>query len=115
MRSTKSRLALAAALAVLATPALADEATCSVCADPTFPELERPAPALTLHGPGGAVDGAVEVDPTWPADAPRSPAVALVPQRVESAPAITTAGVPAATVRHVVVLGPSTRQVARAR
>jgi hypothetical protein len=71
---------------------------------------------LTLHGRGGEAEALVEVDPTSPGDAPRMPAIALVAQPVEDpGPAVTTAGVPGAAVRHVVVLGPSARQVAKAR
>jgi hypothetical protein len=117
MSTTKRRLALAALLAALSTPALAaDDAVCSVCGDPTFPALENPAPALTLRAQGGAAEALVEVDPTSPADAPRMPAIALVRQPVEEpGPAIITAGVPKALVRHVIVLGPPARQVAKAR
>lgn len=115
MRSTKSHFALAAVLAALSTPALADDASlCSVCGDPTWPELDNPAPALTLRSQGGEVEALVGADPTWPAETAALPGIAVVaqpadggevePARVDERPA---------AVDYAAVLGAPVRQVAK--
>ena len=77
MRTT-SRIALAAALAVISSRTLADEgSTCSICGDPTFPAIDHPAPALVMPADGGETAAALQTDPTWPGTEYASPAVRL--------------------------------------
>lgn len=77
MPSLMRRIAVAASLAALSLPALAAESSCSVCGDPTFPQLENPAPAMTLRGDGSP--SAVRSDPTFPQVAVLAPAAVLTP------------------------------------
>jgi hypothetical protein len=74
------RIALAAALAALATPALAADPApdCTVCSDPTWPTLTNPMPAIPLYAeaapsnassPGGVAP--------WLAASYRSPGVGV--------------------------------------
>ncbi len=79
----KFRIAVAAAAAALAAPALAS--------DPTQPEVTNPAPAIALHGSGRAEAQALNVDPTWPQAEIAAPAVALQTLATE-APAGTVMG-----------------------
>lgn len=114
MSSTKSRIALAALVAALSTPALAaDAATCSVCDDPTWPDVENPAPAVAAYAQGGEAEALVRADPTWPETKSAAPALALVPHADESPlldPA--PAGEPAPSVHYAVEFVEQTRRVA---
>jgi hypothetical protein len=85
MSITLSRIGLAAAIGVLSSPVLAaDEAPaakrdCSVCGDPTWPDLRTPAPAFDF---GVRPDGELAAAPrdgTWPEVREPAPAVALRP------------------------------------
>jgi hypothetical protein len=88
MMTMKSRIALAAALAVISVPTLADEGrTCSICGDPTFPAIESPAPALALSADGGEAAASLRADPSWPGADIASPAIRLEP-RPEDGPQI---------------------------
>ncbi len=72
MTITKSRIAVAAVLGTLSFPAFAgsDGTTrgedCSVCDDPTWPELREPMPAVVIRDDGVTRSSAVQTDPTWP-------------------------------------------------
>jgi hypothetical protein len=81
MMTMKSRIALAAALAAISTPALAKDArTCSICGDPTFPAIESPAPALALSADAGEAEAFLSADPTWPDAGAAAPAIRLEPR-----------------------------------
>ncbi len=112
MRSTKSRFVLAAVLAALSTPVLADDAApCSVCDDPTWPALDIPAPSLALHTQGGEAEALASADPTWPEIGAEAPSLALVAQPgswPQAEPAVPSAP----QVDYAVVLGAPTRRVA---
>lgn len=73
--TTKSRIALAALAAALATPALAGE-PCAVCDDPTWPVMATPSPSTTVRG--DASTAAILSDPTAPEMAYAMPSVSLV-------------------------------------
>jgi hypothetical protein len=83
MSTTKRHLAFAAALAALSLPAFAgDEAPaakqdCSVCNDPTFPELRVPAPAFVLSNDGGTASASLRNDPTQPEIREPAPVIVL--------------------------------------
>ncbi len=85
MSSTKSRVAIAAVLGALALPALAGGAgpaakrDCSVCDDPTWPEIQEPMPAVVLPSDPGAGTAVLQIDPTWPEIREPMPAIALRP------------------------------------
>jgi hypothetical protein len=75
-------VAIAAVLGALSFSAAADDAPaarqdCSVCNDPTWPEVHSPAPAVSLatSADTGSVFG--QADPTWPEVRQPSPAIAL--------------------------------------
>jgi len=80
--NVKTRLATAALAAALSAPAaaLAGE-PCTVCGDPTWPELATPAPAATIPGTGERA--AILADPTAPAMAYAAPAATLVAHEAE--------------------------------
>jgi hypothetical protein len=78
MSTWKSRVTLAAALAITSLPALADvRGTCAVCDDGTWPSIENPAPALALRADGGEAEALRAADPTWPETGIASPAIFL--------------------------------------
>jgi hypothetical protein len=81
MSSNARRVAVALALGALSLPALAGaggSATnqdCSVCDDPTWPELRSPMPPIVI-----ARDAAIpvlQIDPTWPEIQQPMPVLAL--------------------------------------
>lgn len=112
MTSTKTRIALAAAVAALALPALArDASTSAIAGDPTWPAIENPAPAVALSAQGTA---AVNADPTWPQYA-AAPAAVMVSHPADGA--TYEPAVPAAPVVHYAVeLGaPATSRVASSK
>ncbi len=82
MTITKTRIALAAVLGTLSSPAFAggDGPTrgqdCSVCDDATWPELREPMPAVVIAEDAGTRSTAVREDPTWPEL--RDPAASIV-------------------------------------
>ena len=87
MFSTRSTIiAVAAVFSVLSLPAsAADEASaarqdCSVCDDPTWPEIQDPAPTLALEPGTGSELASVQGDPTWPEIQDPAPALALAPE-----------------------------------
>jgi hypothetical protein len=88
MSNTTRRAAVAAVLCALSLPAFAGgegfaaKQDCSVCDDPTWPELRDPMPAVTLGADRGAARTAVQIDPTWPELQSPMPAIAL---RMEAA------------------------------
>lgn len=109
MSRTNIRIVVAAALAALSVPAFASDAeVCSVCGDPTFPAVEKHAPALVLHAQGGEAEALVRVDPTVPATGNAAPAMALTPY-ASSAPLLDPAPVSAQapTVHYAIELSPS--------
>jgi hypothetical protein len=77
MTSTKTRFALAAALAVLSTPAFADGYAISF-GDGTWPAIENPAPAVAVSAQGGEAEALLAADPLFPATNSAAPAFALV-------------------------------------
>lgn len=101
MKTLKTRLAVAAALAALSLPAVAAEQVGSVTGDPTFPSLDNPnpAPAMTLRSDGSR--SSVLSDPTFPEVAAVAPAARLTPY-VSDAPAVDPAE--NAPVAHVAVV-----------
>jgi hypothetical protein len=81
MRTLKSRIALAATLLAISTPALADDGrACSICGDPTFPAVENPTPAIALPADGGEAEASLRADPTWPDAGAAAPAIRLEPR-----------------------------------
>ncbi len=112
MSSRNSRIALAAVLAALSAPALADDApACSVCGDPTWPALQSPAPAIALEAQGGEAEALAAADPTWPETTSAMPAIALSPHRSDG-PRAEPAVPSAPRVDYAVVLGGPARRVA---
>lgn len=113
MRTMKSRIALAAALAAISLPALADDASdCAVCGDGTWPVLEQPAPALTARG-GQEAESLRLSEPTWPSPSfVVFPAIRLVP-RPEDGPKLDPAGPVERDVAYVIVLGAPAPSVAK--
>jgi len=86
MSRTRTRIPVVAALlGALSIPALAaDEAPvakqdCSVCDDPTWPELRAPLPAIVLSADATTEIAAVQLDPTWPEIRDTAPAIILGP------------------------------------
>lgn len=85
MRSITLHVAVAATIGALSLPAFADDERsapkqdCSVCDDPTWPEIQRPMPAIALRSDAGAADRVVQIDPTWPELRNPMPAIALRP------------------------------------
>jgi hypothetical protein len=113
--SRKTRLAAAALAApalaaALAAPALAGE-PCTVCDDPTWPEIASPAPATTLRP--GTEKPAILSDPTAPAMAQAAPAARLVPHEAEGALFDPAIGEEPAVHFAVVPGAPSTAVAAR--
>lgn len=86
--STTRCAAVAAVLCALSLPAfahgegLAVKQDCSVCNDPTWPELQDPMPPVILDAQPGAPRNAVQIDGTWPELQNPMPAIAL---RVDAA------------------------------
>jgi hypothetical protein len=72
MSSTKWHVAVVAALGALSFPAFASgegpatKQDCSVCGDPTWPEIRNPMPAIVVASDAGARTTALQNDPTWP-------------------------------------------------
>ena len=77
MTSTKTRFALAAALAVLSTPAFADGYAISF-GDGTWPAIENPAPAVAVRAQGGEAEALVRAADLFPATDSAAPTFALV-------------------------------------
>jgi len=112
MSSTKTRIALAAVVAALSAPALAgDVSESSVYGDPTWPAIEQPAPAITLHAQGGEAEALRRADPTWPETTSALPSIALVPQPADR-PLFDPAGPFEPAVHYAVVLGAPEQRVA---
>lgn len=112
MRSTKSRFALAAVLAALSAPVLADDAApCSVCDDPTWPALESPARSVALGAQVAEPAALAAADGTWPQGLAAAPSVALAPHR-STGPKAEPAVPSAPTVDYAVVLDVPARRVA---
>jgi hypothetical protein len=105
MKMITARIALAAALAMLSLPTLADDApTCSVCGDPTWPTLENPAPPVVLHADGSDAASPRRADPTWPELSVALPAMRLVPGPAD-APRLDPADPMAPEVSYALLLG----------
>jgi hypothetical protein len=114
MSSTKSKIALAAALAAMSLPAFAaDEATSSITGDPTWPAIEHPAPALAVNAAGGEVE-ALRTDPLFPVTDSAAPSIALVPYDVEG-PQTDPVEEWAPPAPYAVDLTPSASRVAKAK
>ncbi|HEY6005190.1 MAG TPA: hypothetical protein VIV57_20085 [Anaeromyxobacter sp.] len=112
MMTMKSRIALAAALAAISVPTLADDArTCSICGDPTFPAIDSPAPALALHSDGGQAAALLRADPTWPDAGVASPAIRLEP-RPEDGPQIDPLNPTAPELEYAAVMGAPEARIA---
>jgi len=83
MSSTIRRAAVAAVLCALSLPAFAGDASfdakqdCSVCGDPTWPEIRDPMPAVVIRADPSAARSVVQIDPTWPELQSAMPAIAL--------------------------------------
>lgn len=83
--SLTNRVAVAAVLGALSFPALAGgegpttKQDCSVCGDPTWPEIRSPMPAIVLRSDPGAAKAVLQIDPTWPEIREPMPAIALGP------------------------------------
>lgn len=83
MDVTRKHLAVAAVLAALSLPALAADDSpaakqdCSVCSDPTFPEIRTPAPAFVFRAQPGGESDPTPFDPTQPEVKEPAPALAL--------------------------------------
>lgn len=113
--STKTRFALAAALAVLSTPALATES--AISGDPTWPAIENPAPGATLHAQGGGeAQALLGTDPLWPTTDSASPAFAVIAVPDEGGRQTEPVGAWQPTPSYAIVLSaPQPQQVAAAR
>jgi hypothetical protein len=114
MRTLKSRIALAATLAAISLPTLADDAsTCAVCADGTWPALEQPAPAFTTRGGAVEAEALRLAEPTWPSSiAAALPGMRLV-ARPDDGPKLDPAGPVEREVEYVLVLGDPATSIAK--
>ena len=114
MRTVKSRIALAAAIAAISLPTLADDASaCAVCGDGTWPALEQPVPAFTARGGAVEAEALRLSEPTWPSPiATALPALRLVP-RPDDGPKLDPAGPVEREVEYVLVPGDPATSVAK--
>jgi hypothetical protein len=91
MRRIIARVAVAAVLGALALPALgaddrAAKQDCTVCNDPTFPQVENPMPAIGLPYDDGSAAASLRADPNQPEVRQPAPAIALGGPLPEAAP-----------------------------
>lgn len=83
MRSIIRRVAVAAALGAVSFPAFAAgegpavDPDCSICGDPTWPEIQHPMPAIAIRSDADAADRVLQIDPTWPELRNPVPTIAL--------------------------------------
>ncbi len=106
------RIGLTVLLASLSLPALAAEPSGTVD-DPTWPAIERPAPAVSLNATGGEAAALRAADPTWPEVQSAAPVILL--QQEAGAPQIEQPANWAPGEHYAVELAPQTARVAAAR